>query len=362
MLLSCSPMVYTAVLNASLQLNLFDIISNINKEKAAAAAKAPFRGVSASEIASKLDTATKTQHPELSRRLDRMLCLLASYSLLNCSTRVSEDGSVERVFEVSLVGKYFVVNGDGNENDHGSVASFSAFMGHRKLVDAFLNFKDIILDCDKGLFMKTHGMPIYEGIQSDPKWNQCFNKAMANICTIEMKRILEKYNGFGGISLLVDVGGGIGQSLNMIINKYPSIKGINFDLPQVILNAPTYQGIEQIAGDMFESVPKGDAILLKGVLHNWSEEDCLKILSNCYKSLPQNGKVIVVDFIMPEVIQTTEADKMVTSFDNLMFLDSGRERTMKEFQGLCIKSGFSNFQVACQALSALGIMEFCKIH
>ncbi|MED6175415.1 hypothetical protein PIB30_078135 [Stylosanthes scabra] len=148
----------------------------------------------------------------------------------------------------------------------------------------------------------------------------------------------------------------------MIINKYPSIKGINFDLPQVILNAPTYPGIEQIAGDMFESVPKGDAILLKGVLHNWSEEDCLKILSNCYKSLPQNGKVIVVDFIMPEVIQSTEADKIITSFDNLMFLDSGRERTMKEFEGLCIRSGFSNFQVACQAFSALGVMEFYKTH
>ncbi|MED6175416.1 hypothetical protein PIB30_078136 [Stylosanthes scabra] len=129
MLLSFSPMVYTAVLNASLQLNLFDIISNITK-----AAKTPFRGVSASDVASKLDTATKTQHPKLCRRLDRMLRLLASYSLLNCTTRVSEDGSVERVFEVSLVGKYFVVNGDENEN--GSVASFSAFMGHRKVVDA----------------------------------------------------------------------------------------------------------------------------------------------------------------------------------------------------------------------------------
>lgn len=105
------------------------------------------------------------------------------------------------------------------------------------------NFKEVLSDCDNGLYMKVHGMPVYQGIQSDPAWNNVFNKAMANICTIEMKKILEKYKGFEGISILVDVGGGIGQSLNMIISKYPSIKGINFDLPQVIQHAPIYPGI-----------------------------------------------------------------------------------------------------------------------
>ena len=96
-------------------------------------------------------------------------------------------------------------------------------------------------------------------------------------------------------------------------------------------------------------------------MHNWSDEQCLKILSNCYKALPQKGKVIVVDFVMPEAVQSTEADKMATSFDNLMFLDRGSERTMKEFESLCKPSEFSNFQVACRAFSALGVMEFYKI-
>lgn len=105
------------------------------------------------------------------------------------------------------------------------------------------NFKEVLSNCDKGLYMKVHGMTVYQGIQSDPAWNHVFNRAMGDICTIEMKKILEKYKGFEGISLLVDVGGGIGQSLNMIISKYPSINGINFDLPQVIQDAPFYQGI-----------------------------------------------------------------------------------------------------------------------
>lgn len=95
-------------------------------------------------------------------------------------------------------------------------------------------------------------------------------------------------------------------------------------------------------------------------MHNWSDDNCLKALRNCYEALPQNGKVIVVDFIMPEAIQSTKADKMVTSFDNLMFLDGGSERTKKEFENLCKASGFSNFQLICLAFSALGVMEFHK--
>ncbi|KAK8469260.1 hypothetical protein PHAVU_005G032300 [Phaseolus vulgaris] len=311
---------------------------------------AKYKSIS-SEIASQLPF----QHKKLPQRLDRMLSLLASHSLLTCSTRANQDGKLQRLFQLSPSGKYFL-----NAEATASLAFFSKFMSHPKLVQALFNFKEVLLDCDNGLYMKVHGMPIYEGIQSDPPWNHIFNQAMANICTAEMTKILQMYTGFEGISLLIDVGGGVGQSLNMIISKYPSIKGVNFDLPQVIQQAPPYPGIEHVEGDMFESVPKGDAILLKGILHNWSDENCLRVLNNCHKALPENGKVVVVDFIMPEEIGCTEADKMVTSFDNLMFLDGGSERTEKEFMNLCQSSQFSSFKVVSRAFTVLGVMEFYK--
>ncbi|KAJ1427638.1 S-adenosyl-L-methionine-dependent methyltransferase [Sesbania bispinosa] len=115
---------------------------------------------------------------------------------------------------------------------------------------------------------------------------------MAQSGPLEMKRILKLYKGFEGVSTLVDVGGGIGQALKLILSEYPSIKGINFDLPQVIQHAPPHPGIEHVGGDMFESVPKGDAILLKLVCHNWSDEECVKFLKNCHKALPQDGKLM----------------------------------------------------------------------
>ncbi|KAL2337116.1 hypothetical protein Fmac_011562 [Flemingia macrophylla] len=340
--------VHSAVLKAALELNLFEII-----------AKASPIGVSASDVASELPT----QHPELPRRLDRMLCLLASNSLLACSTCTNEDGHIERLYQLSPAGQYFV-----KDENKGSLAFLSTFFSHRVIllnlvmfvVFVSLNFKEILCDFDKGVFEKVHGVPIYEGIQTDPTLNNIFNIAMANLGIIEMNKILETYAGFEEISSLVDVGGGIGQNLNMIISKYPSIKGINFDLPHVIQNAPNYPGIQLLEGDMFECVPKGGAIILKAVLHNWSDEKCIKILTNCHKALPQNGKVIIVDIIMPEVVHSTEADRMATGFDNLMYLDGGIERTEKQFENLCKYSGFSHFHVASRVLSTLGVIEYYK--
>ncbi|MFS7975683.1 putative caffeate O-methyltransferase [Helianthus anomalus] len=60
---------------------------------------------------------------------------------------------------------------------------------------------------------------------------------------IVMKMILEKYKGFEGVKELIDVGGGLGANLELIVSKYPNIKGINFDLPHVIKDAPPYPGI-----------------------------------------------------------------------------------------------------------------------
>ncbi|KAK7401316.1 hypothetical protein VNO78_12698 [Psophocarpus tetragonolobus] len=128
----------------------------------------------------------------------------------------------------------------------------------------------------------------------------------------------------------------------------------------VYLSLTLFLRIKQLGGNMFEGVPKGgDAIMLKVVLHNWSDEQCLKILRNCYNALPQNGKLILVETIMSEEIHSTEAAKVVVGSDNIM-LDGGLEKTQKEFESLCKRSGFSDFQVVGSVLYGIGVMEFRK--
>ncbi|KAL2946251.1 hypothetical protein AAZX31_20G003300 [Glycine max] len=162
-----------------------------------------------------------------------------------------------------------------------------------------------------------------------------FYKARILDAPLELKRALKLYIGFERVSILVDVGGGVGETLKQLLPKYPSMKGINFDLPQVIQKAPPHQGIEHIEGDMFESVPTGDAILMKFVCHSWADEDGIKFLRNCHKALLQHGKVVVFEYRIPEVPNPRYISKHTCTLDNVMFLAQGRrERTQGEFENL----------------------------
>ncbi|KAL6953169.1 caffeate O-methyltransferase, partial [Sarracenia purpurea var. burkii] len=210
-------------------------------------------------------------------------------------------------------------------------------------------------------FNKAYGMPVFKYLGMDNRFNKVFSQAMSNSSTITMKNVIETYQGFEGLTTLVDVGGGIGATLNMIISKYPSIKGINFDLPHVIKDAPSYQGVEHVGGDMFVSVPKANAIFMKSIAHDWSDEDYLKLLKNCYDALPDTGKVIVVECIIPVALDTSLAAKDVFVLDCILLANfgSGKERTEKEFENLAKGAGFKGFRVLCFPFNNY-VMEFLK--
>ncbi|KAL2488068.1 Flavone 3'-O-methyltransferase 1 [Forsythia ovata] len=163
-------------------------------------------------------------------------------------------------------------------------------------------------------------------------------------------RLLEVYSGFEGVKEMVDVGGGLGATLNLIASKYPNIRGINFDLPHVIKDAPICSGVEHVGGDMFESVPKGEVIFMKWILHNWSDEHCLKLLKNCWKALPETGKVILVDAVLPEYPETDLLSKMGFHYDMAMMTISpgGKERTKEELEKLAKSAGFTDLKLICR--------------
>jgi caffeic acid 3-O-methyltransferase / acetylserotonin O-methyltransferase len=89
----------------------------------------------------------------------------------------------------------------------------------------------------------VHGTHAFDYPSLDSRFNQIFNTAMISYTKIVMNKFLESYNGFKGIKRLVDVGGGLGVSINLITSKHPDIYGINFDLPHVIQHAPSYPGM-----------------------------------------------------------------------------------------------------------------------
>ncbi|GAB4844727.1 hypothetical protein Ancab_040105 [Ancistrocladus abbreviatus] len=311
--------------------------------------------LSAAEIVAQLPD---VRNPEAPVMLERILRLLATFSILTCKVVPTGNGggARKRVYGLARSAKYFVP--DENGANWGSAVTI---MSNDKIfLDAWGKLKDAVLE--GGIpFNLAHGTSIFEYLDTDPRFNNIFNRTMSDGSTMMMDKIVQSYTGFENIKQLVDVGGGVGNTLKAIVSKYPNMKGINFDLPHVIQHAISYPGVEHVAGDMFESVPNGDAICIKLVLHNWSDEHCIKLLKNCHKALPDDGLVIVVDAIIPDELETTTLEKFNALADLLMMaqVPGGKERTKSEFQSLAIAAGFTSLKLAC-FVQGLWIMEFHK--
>ncbi|KAM4105243.1 hypothetical protein ACJW30_06G217500 [Castanea mollissima] len=328
-------------LQSTIELGVFDILAKAG----------PGANLSPSQIVALMPT----KNPEATVMLDRILRMLASYSVLGCSVVADEFGSYQRLYSLSPVSKHFVRNEDGV-----SLGPFMALLQDKVFLDSWPQLKDAILE--GGIpFNRVHGMHAFEYPSVDPRFNQVFNTAMLNHTTIVIKQTLESYKGFEQLKQLIDVGGGLGVTLNLITSRYPHIKGINFDLPHVIQHAPPYPGVEHLGGNMFESIPKGENIFMKWILHDWNDEHCLKLLKNCYNAIPPDGKVIVMDAVLPITPDIGSSTKCTSQMDVLMMTQNpgGKERTRQEFTALATKAGFSGIKYECFVCN-FWVMEFFK--
>lgn len=105
---------------------------------------------------------------------------------------------------------------------------------------------------------------MYEFASLNPEFNKLFNDALACMAKMVMWAVLEAYKDwFGCIGSLVDVAGGTGADISRIVKSHPHIKGFNLDLSHVIAAAPASEGVTHVVGDMFEAIPKADAIFIK---------------------------------------------------------------------------------------------------
>ncbi|XP_076947807.1 cathecol O-methyltransferase 1-like [Bidens hawaiensis] len=286
--------------------------------------------------------------------VDRMLRLLASHSIVTCTEGIHESRPV-RVYGLTPVAKYFIPNEDG-----ASLGALLELNQDSAYIESWFGLKDSVVEGGVS-FEKVHGINAFEYPALDARFNNVFNNGMVNHTTIVMKEILDCYDGFNNLECVVDVGGGLGINIKMIVTKHVNAKGINFDLPHVIRRAPLYQGITHFGGDMFKEVPHGDAIFMKWILHDWSDDHCVKLLKNCYKALPIDGKVIIVEEILPFIPNTSYSAKVSTQMDVVMMAHyhGGKERTEDEFLSLAKSAGFMGIKKKCFACN-FWVIEFYK--
>ena len=206
----------------------------------------------------------------------------------------------------------------------------------------------------------TFGHGVFEHFAQNPELSKIFNDAMTGFSAVVIPPVIEAYD-FSGIGTLVDVAGGHGAVLTAILRKYPAMKGVLFDVDHVIAGARAAiaaQGLADrcttVAGDFFASVPGGgDAYIMKHIIHDWNDDKAAIILSNIRKVLPSDGRVILLESVIPE---GNEAGLGKIMDLEMLVMPGGRERTEREFRALFARAGFTLTRVV-PTTSPLSVVE-----
>ena len=231
------------------------------------------------------------------------------------------------------------------------------------------SLRDFVLWCSNGFHFKVWsemahsiktgqpaveqvtGKTCFDAIFGDLEVGADFNSAMTCFSRLIAPALLEAYD-FSGIGTLMDVAGGHGAILCEVLSRYPTMKGILFDLPNVVEEANCHicslkleDRCQTIHGDFFENIPAGaDAYYMQHILHDWADEPALKILGNVRRALEgrASGRLIALESVIAEDSAPNPAKWLDLE---MLLMPGGRERTEREWRELFANAGFKITQI-----------------
>ncbi len=196
----------------------------------------------------------------------------------------------------------------------------------------------------------------------NPEAGLVFDEAMEAASRVQLDTVARRYR-WPAEGRVCDIGGGTGTLLSAIVSANPGIDGVLFDLPEVVAKAgPVLEAagvaerIEVVGGDFFAAVPENcDRYVLQAIVHDWDDESCVRFLSRCREALPGGGRVLVLEFVMPD----HDGDAIVKATDLEMLVDTGkgRERTRSELETLFARAGLQVRRVTRIALTHVFELE-----
>ncbi len=207
---------------------------------------------------------------------------------------------------------------------------------------------------------QLRGMPPFEYLGTEPELAAIFNDAMTSMSELALGPVVAAYD-FTGLRTVVDVGGGHGRLLAAILSAAPSARGVLHDLPEVVEGAPELLGrfgvadrVEVSGGSFFEAVPPGgDAYVLKNVIHDWADEDALRILRTVRAAARPGATLLLVEAVIPE----HQRESLAKIIDLEMLVSAGgQERTEREYRTLFGQAGFG-FTRVVQTAGPLSLIE-----
>lgn len=194
-------------------------------------------------------------------------------------------------------------------------------------------------------FEACYGAPVFAYFDEHPNVARVFGEHMS-LTTGWAEDVIIAHHSFRPFQLAVDIGGSHGSLLARLLAENPDAQGVLFDLPAVAQQAGARldwiaEGgrIDVVGGDFFQSVPAGgDLYLLKQILHDWNDDECIAILRSVRKAITPDGRLAVIDRLLPE---ENEADPAFASDIMMMIWTSGQERKLSQFERLFEATGFA---------------------
>lgn len=207
-------------------------------------------------------------------------------------------------------------------------------------------WEDIVYSVKTGGCAYEHrtGVPFFDFLERNAQAAQTFNAAMTSFLQSIPRSLVEVYD-FSECSKVVDVGGAQGTLISTILRTYPKLRGVLFDLPNVVESAKQSGEVVAVAsrcdfvgGNFFESIPGGgDIYILSTIIHDWDDERSLAILKNCRNAIAPTGKLLLVEM----VIQPGNEPFFGKWLDlHMLVMHGGRDRTEAEYRRLLDAAGF----------------------
>lgn len=303
-----------------------------------------------SEMSSKAIAEKLNIDPSLSYRLLRAL---GSIGLLE------EDN--QKNFKITPMGKFL-------RKDHPqSLSAVTLLEEGPEHYAIWKHLSEMVKDGKQDGFVREFGTKIFDYIPKNSEYSSIFNQAMSSYSSTHTQWVLEALDeyDFSQFSHLCDIGGGHGHLICNLLQKHPNLKGAVLELENTIKDKDVLwankMGLSDrcayLAGDMFAKVPRADAYMMKMILHDWSDEECIQILSNISKTSNNGARVFVVEHIVPE----PHIPHFSKLFDiHMLCALTGRERTVKEFSELFNKSGLKFVKTHYPPSQMIGVIEAVK--